>query len=229
MLSLIAAALAPGIALMAYFYLKDRYESEPIHMVIRLFVCGALVVYPLMVVQRMLVLAFGENSILFSFGYSAGMEEAVKWFILYLFIFRHVEFDEPYDGIVYSVAVALGFASVENVVYAIYSYSSFAQLIGRALLPVSGHALFGVVMGYYVGLAKFRPKYRTLFIVVSLLMPVLYHGLFDYILLKFTDTWLWFMIPLMGYLWIRSMWKVKKANAFSPLRSVGDDEIKMPV
>jgi RsiW-degrading membrane proteinase PrsW (M82 family) len=107
MLSIIAAALAPGIALLAYFYLRDRYESEPISLVVRLFVSGALVVFPLMVIQRVLVLAFGENSLLFSFGYSAGMEEMMKWLILYLLIFKHVEFDEPYDGIVYSVAVSL--------------------------------------------------------------------------------------------------------------------------
>ncbi|WP_040951224.1 PrsW family glutamic-type intramembrane protease, partial [Gorillibacterium massiliense] len=160
---------------------------------------------------------------------SAGLEEAVKWMILYLFIFKHVEFDEPYDGIVYSVAVSLGFASMENVVYAIYSYSSFGQLIGRALLPVSGHALFGVVMGYYLGLAKFKPRYKRMYMAVSILMPVLYHGIFDYILTNFTDTWLWFMIPLMGYLWIRSLWKVKKANARSPLRPVGEEEVKISV
>jgi RsiW-degrading membrane proteinase PrsW (M82 family) len=118
---------------------------------------------------------------------------------------------------------------VENVIYAVYNYTTFAQLMVRALLPVSGHALFGVLMGYYVGVAKFNPAYKVRFLVVSLILPIFYHGVFDFILMDFKKTWLWFMLPLMAYLWIRAMWKVKKANAGSPLGHLGEDEIKIPV
>ncbi len=49
--SILTAAVAPGISLLTYFYLKDRYEAEPIHMVIRVFLLGVLIVLPIMVIQ----------------------------------------------------------------------------------------------------------------------------------------------------------------------------------
>lgn len=75
----------------------------------------------------------------------------MKWFVLYHLIFRHEAFDEPYDGIVYAVAVSLGYATLENIIYAFLNAASFSALMIRALLPVSAHALFGVMMGYYLG------------------------------------------------------------------------------
>jgi RsiW-degrading membrane proteinase PrsW (M82 family) len=226
-LSIIAAAVAPGLALLAYFYLKDRYETEPISMVIRVFVFGALLVFPTMVLQRALVLALGENPFLFSFGISAGMEECLKWLILYVVIYKHNLFDEPYDGIVYAVAISLGFATVENVIYSLLNFSSFGSLMYRAFLPVSGHALFGVMMGYHLGRAKFSLTPGKGALALSLLLPLFYHGVFDFILLHMKTYWLWMILPLMVFLWARSLWKVSKANSQSPLRTVYEEEVKV--
>jgi RsiW-degrading membrane proteinase PrsW (M82 family) len=98
----------------------------------------------------------------------------------------------------------------------------------RALLPVSGHALFGVMMGYYMGKAKFgTPSEKNKLLLFSLLVPVFWHGLFDFILLQVTNNWIWFMVPLMVYLWLRSLSKVQRANARSPFRLVRrEEEIK---
>lgn len=228
-LSLIAAAAAPGCALLAYLYLKDRYDPEPVNLVVRMFLCGALSVFPLMVLQRSFVLAFGENHFLFSFVYSSGMEEAVKWLILYVIIYKHIAFDEPYDGIVYAAAVSLGFATVENIIYALVNYTTFSQIMLRALLPVSGHALFAVFMGYYLGKAKFEPAAAKRALALSFLMPVLYHGMFDYILIDYDSRWVWLIGPFMLFLWGRSLWKIKNANSASPLRGTFEEEFKLPV
>ncbi|WP_438432313.1 glutamic-type intramembrane protease PrsW [Gorillibacterium sp. sgz500922] len=226
-LSLIAAAAAPGCALLAYLYLKDRYESEPIKLVLRMFLCGALAVFPLMVLQRSFVLGFGDNTFLFSFVYSAGMEEAVKWLILYVLIYKHVEFDEPYDGIVYAAAVSLGYATVENIMYALVNYTTFSQIMIRALLPVSGHALFGIFMGYYLGKAKFQPGPARKTLAFSLLLPILYHGIFDFILTDYNSHTVWFIVPFMVLLWSWSLWKIKNANMASPLRVAVDEEFNL--
>lgn len=154
-LTVLVAAITPGVALLFYFYLKDKYDAEPLHMVARMFLLGVLVVFPIMIVQQGLVRGLGDNPYLFAFGISSGVEEAFKWFVLYHFIYHHTEFDEPYDGILYAVAVSLGFATLENIIYAFTLKASFASLLLRGLLPVSGHAMFGVVMGYYMGRAKF--------------------------------------------------------------------------
>ena len=226
--SIISAAIAPGIALLAYFYLKDRFQTEPISMVIRMFIAGAILVFPTMMVQRALVLAIGEHPLFYSFGISAALEEFMKWSILYFLIFKHVVFDEPYDGIVYAVAVSLGYATVENILYAFLNDSSMHSLLMRALLPVSGHALFGVIMGYQLGRAKFSVKNVKFIFILSLLLPVLYHGFFNYLLLLLEANWLWLMIPVMIILWVISLWTVQQANAKSPFRIMNlDDKIRI--
>jgi RsiW-degrading membrane proteinase PrsW (M82 family) len=223
-LSIMIAAITPGISLLSYFYLKDKYESEPISMVARLFIFGAILVFPMMIIQRAFVLGFGENPFIFSFVYSAGMEECIKFIIVYFVIYKHVFFDEPYDGIVYAVALSLGFATVENVIYALVDYSSFSQLLFRAFLPVSAHALFGVFMGYQLGKAKFHPAKEKKHLSMALLLPLLFHGVFDFILLDFKSTWLWVMLPLMLFLWLFGLRMLNKANERSPFRVVQREE-----
>lgn len=49
MITIIMAAFAPGLALLSFFYLKERFDHEPISMVLRMFLFGALLVFPIMV------------------------------------------------------------------------------------------------------------------------------------------------------------------------------------
>lgn len=227
--SVLTAAVAPGVSLLTYLYLRDRYDAEPIHMVIRMFVLGILVVVPIMVIQRGLQLWLGEHSIIFAFVESAGVEEFVKWFVLYHVIYNHMEFDEPYDGILYAASISLGFATLENVLYAIYSPATFGTLLMRALLPVSGHALFGIMMGYYLGKAKFAPKQKCrYFLGVSLALPMLLHGTYDWIMVTVRTNWIWFIVPFMIALWVWGLRKMNRANSRSPFRFlVREDEIKL--
>ncbi len=221
---MLVAAVAPGVALLSYFYLKDRYDPEPISHVLRLFIFGVLLVFPVMVLQWALLQGLGSHPLVFSFVTSALPEEFFKWFIVYFLIFQHSTFDEPYDGIVYAVAVSLGFATMENVLYALLSPMDFSQLLQRAFLPVSGHAMFGVMMGYHFGSAKFvRGKYRK-HLALALLLPLFWHGVFDYTLTVSGGNWIWFMLPLMSFLWLRSMWKVRRANESSSLRLLTREE-----
>lgn len=223
-LSITAAAAAPGIALLSYIYLKDRYEAEPIAMVSRLFVFGMLSVFPVIVLQRGMSMWLGTEPFVFSFVTTASIEEAAKWTVIAVSVFRHAEFDEPYDGIVYATAASLGFATMENLLYALSEPFSWTTLLIRALLPVSGHALFGIIMGYYFGQAKFVPHERIRSLLYAFVFPMFYHGLFDFLLLTATASWMWIMIPLMGYLWVRGMMKMKRANHHSPLRMIHREE-----
>lgn len=226
--SILTAAVAPGISLLAYLYLKDRYESEPIHMVVRMFLLGMLIVVPIVVLQRGLELWLGSHPLLFSFAESAGIEEIVKWFVLYHVIYNHTEFDEPYDGIVYAASISLGFATLENVMYAVMSPSTFGTLMMRALLPVSGHALFGVAMGYYLGKAKFAPANKSRkYITIALVLPLLLHGFYDYIMMSYSTKWIWIIVPFMFMLWAWGLHKMKRATSRSPFRFLApEDEIK---
>ena len=224
---MLAAAVAPGIALLAYFYLSDRYDAEPLPLVAKMFLIGGLLVIPVMIVQRAAALWLGESDLAFSFGTSAGVEEFFKWFVLYHIIFLHSHFDEPYDGIVYATAVSLGFATVENLLFALLVQpAGIGVLMWRALLPVSGHALFGVFMGFFLGKAKFaKGRSVRLHTALAFLVPLLAHGIYDYLTLAvFSSSMVWLVVPFMFLLWVGGIRFVHRAHDVSPFRLLKREE-----
>jgi protease PrsW len=213
MIAILSAGVAPGLALLSYFYLKDEYDSEPISFVLKTFIFGALLVFPLMFIQHVFeVEMVFQSRWLNAFISASLLEEFFKWFILFYTVYKHLSFDEPYDGIVYGAAVSLGFATVENIFYLFAN--GFEHAIGRALLPVSSHALFGVIMGFYFGKSKFSLNKNKTWIVLSLLIPFVLHGTYDYILLSQTN-WIQNIVPFMIFLWWLGLKKVKKARLLS--------------
>jgi len=229
-MSMLSAAIAPGLALLVYFYLKDRYESEPVSSVAKMFLLGLLTVFPVMVVQRGLVLGFGENPFFFAFVVSAAVEESVKWFLVYHLVYRTKTIRHSYDGIVYATAVSLGFATMENILYSLYFHPDALGLLSRALLPVSGHALFGVLMGYHFGRARYDLFKEARYVRLALIVPVLWHGAFDGIFLLSGSLWICLIVPFMALLWHRGLRKVKRAIGM-PLLSDHSrgDKINFPV
>lgn len=214
MIAMIGAAVAPGIAILSYFYLRDSLEPEPISMVIRSFIFGVLLVIPIMVIQYIMQTEWNwRDGIVAEVFQSAVVEEFFKWMVIYFTAYKHVEFDEPYDGIVYAVAVSLGFATLENLFYLIINGLDIA--FWRALLPVSSHALFAVWMGYYLGLAKFSKGVRKerIYLWVSVALPICLHALYNAIFLSIQN-WLVVIVPFMLLLWWQGLKKVQRAHDF---------------
>lgn len=213
MLGILSAGIAPGLALLSYFYLKDQYSSEPISMVFKTFFFGALLVFPIAFIQYVLETEnLIHSSFINAFLSASMLEEFFKWFILFYAVYQHVEFDEPYDGIVYGASVSLGFATLENIFYLIAHGLDHA--LGRALLPVSSHALFGVIMGYYIGKGKFTSTNKFKWIFLSLFFPFILHGTYDFILIT-QKNWIFIMFPFMIFLWWLGLRKVKMARALN--------------
>lgn len=186
---LIMLALAPVAAIIAYIYKQDKFEREPTRLLLSAFGLGLLSVVPAftgsyygnvaasffniptnflqITVQAFIVVAFAE--------------ELAKFIFLRGVIYPNKNFNEPLDGIVYSVIISMGFAAFENILYVIEGGIKVGLL--RMLTAVPAHASFGVFMGYYVGLAKFDEKNRKSLLIKGLFYPVLAHGLYDFFLM----------------------------------------------
>ena len=217
--SVIASALAPGLALLTYFYLKDRYEQEPLIMVIKVFLLGFLIVVPVMIIQRGMTSGFGGNPYVESFIISSFVEEFLKWFVLYHMIYNHTEFDEPYDGIVYSVFIALGFAGLENVLYVLHpELGGLGTALIRAVLSVPAHGLFAVTTGYYFAMAKFHPSRRSLFLLKAFAVTWFLHGAYDFLLMAQMPIFLVLFVPLMAYMWHNGLRQIKAHLEASPFK-----------
>ncbi len=214
MFILLTVAIAPGLALFSYFYLRKQIAKEPSRTLFHTFLYGAIMTFPILFIQHV----FEEenvfaNSFLRNVIFTSGIEEFFKWLILLIAIYRHVEFEDAYDGILYGASVSLGFATVENIIYLLSFGMDTAFL--RALLPVSSHALFGVVMGYYFGKAKFAieadiNRYLFLAFLASYGLHFIYNAI-----LTVSDLWLYLIIPFMLFLWWFGLTRVKYAHMFA--------------
>ena len=185
-LILFGIAVLPVIVLMIYIYRQDKYQKEPIKTLAKAFI-GGMIAIPLDIlivtgIDGVLGDTFIANTVFFTAFLEAGIpEEFSKFLIFMISIWRDKNFDEYFDGIVYASFIGLGFACVENIGY-VFEYG-FQTGVVRALLSVPGHFLFGVVMGYFLSLAKFHPGKRSRLLLSGLLLSMLAHGLFDWLLM----------------------------------------------
>jgi RsiW-degrading membrane proteinase PrsW (M82 family) len=106
------------------------------------------------------------------------VEEFSKFAFVRFVLYRNKNFNEPFDGIVYAVMVSMGFATFENVMY-VYSYGLETGIL-RMFTAVPAHATFGVIMGYFLGIGKFRKTHRFYFSLFALLGATFFHGAYDY-------------------------------------------------
>lgn len=188
MLSLLALSLAPGIAIIFYIYSKDKYDREPFENLFISFLLGVVCTVPASLIQRgfqpeldRFVSPFSLTYyFLWAFVLVAFSEEGCKYLVLRFYSYRRKAFNEPFDGIVYSVMVSMGFATLENVLY-VFQHG-FATGVLRMFLSVPAHASFGVLMGYHAGLAKFDPAKAPLHLWKGVLLAVFFHGTFDFFL-----------------------------------------------
>jgi RsiW-degrading membrane proteinase PrsW (M82 family) len=227
---------APSVFLLVFFYLKDRYEPEPRGHVALAFAKGMLAIVPSYLAARGIEMLVGREWLalggtparLFeTWVMAGGVEEVAKWLLFYGFVYRWSEFDEPLDGVVYGVALALGFATVENVLFVLKLGIETGLL--RAVFAVPAHALFGAAMGFYVGRAKLgRGQWagvdvtrteRRLRLALALAVPIVFHGLYDFALVELRGVWLYGVIVLFSVaLWAFVLRRVHRAQEDSPFK-----------
>jgi len=185
-LVLIALAILPPLGIAYYVYHKDIHEKEPISLVVKSFAFGAFSVVPVLLVSEMWSVNLIGNIFIYAMVGVALIEEGFKLLFLKKFIFPNPEFNEPFDGIVYAVMVSLGFATVENIFYVFGCYDDGITVgIMRMFTAIPLHAACGVVMGYFVGLAKFKHDgKRNILLLKGLICAVIIHGLYDYFIFQ---------------------------------------------
>jgi len=215
-------AITPTIALGTAIYLTDRYDKEPPALLFKVFFLGALSVIPVAIVEKLL-LGFNIFPGLLGIAYMsfivAGFtEEYFKRAVVLYGAFNNRHFNEKLDGIVYCVFSALGFATIENIMYVVYRFSGNPYVgIMRGLLSVPAHVLFGVTMGYYLSLAKFTDdqQLKSKFFRRSLFVPIVLHGIFNFILMAKVTVLMLLFIPFVIYLWKINLVRLNKYASYS--------------
>jgi RsiW-degrading membrane proteinase PrsW (M82 family) len=186
-MGLLALAIAPGIAICIFIYFKDKYNKEPLRLLLMSFILGMLSIVPAVVIQLTFAKPIEKLDTesmayvaLFAYGIVALSEEGSKFLVLRFYSYPKKAFDDPFDGIVYAVMVGMGFATLENIGYVMQH--GIGTGITRMFLSVPAHATFAVLMGYHVGLAKFDAAKRRHNFLLAIIWPVIFHGTFDFFL-----------------------------------------------
>ena len=225
---ILVAGLLPCVILLFYIYKKDTVEKEPTGLLIKLLLLGCLSTIPAIILEFIgsyILQAIGltEGNMLYylveNFLIIAVAEEASKRFMLRKATWNNPAFNYVFDGVVYAVFVSLGFAGLENVGYIMGFGMEVAVIRGLAAIPL--HAICGVFMGHFYGLHKAYSKYGYAKEAaankrLSLLVPVLIHGFYDFCASVQSETmsyvWLGFVvvIDIIAFVQIRNYSKNDK-------------------
>ena len=179
----------PGLLILFYFVYSDRFK-EPKKIILITFILGMVIGYPAGYLNHYVARFFSNGNIINDAlvgGAFAGaiVEEILKFLILYFYIFKQKEFNEPMDAIVYGVIVSLGFAMNENYDYVYRVADTMGVLpwdmaLARSYSAIPTHAVCGVIMGFYFGQNFFIEKGKSFSL--ALIIPIIIHGSYNFLL-----------------------------------------------
>lgn len=223
---LLIASILPVVLIGNYIYARD-YDREPSYLLKRLFWGGVGSCFIAAFLEAIVESYFPPveqmnlyQLLIYVFVGIALIEEGCKLFITLKYAYHDQNFDYFYDGIVYAVFTSLGFACFENITY-IFNYG-ISIAFSRGLLSVPGHACFGIFMGYFLSKSKYsasKKHYLASFVykLLSLIIPVILHGIYDYCL--FTNN-TYFLIFFFIFIYLIYKLGLQKIDKFSrhPIR-----------
>lgn len=213
------SAVVPSLLLLWYIYARDR-NPEPRGLLLKTFLLGAAICAPVVPVATGLEslgkgweVGMWGTALVQAFLGAAIPEEGFKYLVLRRYVWNKPAFDEPLDGVVYGATASLGFATLENILYVGDGGMQVAVL--RALTAVPQHAFTGIIMGAFLGRARFAedPARRFGLLATALGMAVLLHGAYDAVLMTHSGYALLALpVLLLEVRWGRGLYKQLQAE-----------------
>ena len=220
---MLLASLLPPLFLTCLIYRMDKVEKEPKGLIVKLVLFGALSGILAVVLEALLgkciIMVIPKESATYSLVYYfvgiALMEEVAKFVVLKKLTWKHPAFDYTFDGVVYAVAVSLGFAALENVMY-VAGIGIWVAAV-RAVTSIPGHCIFAIYMGISYGMAKKAEargrngaKRGNLF--KALLVPTLIHGFYDYAASGGNEIWVIIFLVFVTLLYVLAIRQVRRSE-----------------
>ncbi|MFV9503061.1 MAG: PrsW family intramembrane metalloprotease [Oscillochloridaceae bacterium umkhey_bin13] len=187
-------SFVPAFIYAAIVYWLDRFEKEPLRLLIGAFFWGAFVATMGAIIWTSVLQLGIELLVGPEFADVAGttllapiVEEVLKGLaVTIIFLAFPDEFDSVLDGMVYGAITALGFAATENVLYLFFmgygegGYEGmFTLFVLRVILGGWGHAVYTAFFGAGLALGRLRPGKvgRVAFPLIGLLIAIFLHAL----------------------------------------------------
>lgn len=176
------------------FYLREDEHPEPKRLIMATFIGGVIIAIPAALIQFLAMKATGVSSIP-SGEYALGFlffialtEEYAKYFVVRYLIEIRPEFDEPIDAMIYMMSAAMGFAAIENALFAfptfnIEFFKGLELVAGRFLGANLLHVLSSGVLGFFLAKGLLAPRFKKLIIISGLLTATVLHTAFNYLII----------------------------------------------
>jgi protease PrsW len=189
----VVAGIVPMVIYPLFLYWIDRYEKEPLGLIVAAFLWGFIpaaifsIIFQLILGLPLDYMGLDEatGELISTIIYAPVTEEFFKGIaVLGIFLIWKKEFDGVLDGIIYGGLVGFGFAAVENILYFLTSESSHlvGLIILRAFIFGLNHALFTSLTGIGFGIARHtkNPVLRFSAPLVGLIFAMMAHGLHNF-------------------------------------------------
>jgi RsiW-degrading membrane proteinase PrsW (M82 family) len=160
--AVIAFAIATVIPLAVLWFIRSRnlYQTGSFSLALGSFVWGAAVFAIVSLLNRTLLrLDLVETLLLVQF--IAPITEEILKGLLFVYLFRKINFTYFVDGAIYGFAIGIGFAVFENYEYILgYQQAALSIAIGRVISTNLIHASATSLVGIAFGLARFHKGFR---------------------------------------------------------------------
>jgi len=191
--------ISVGISFAIWLYLIykfDRYEPEPLMILIFIGIAGGLMSsIPAAFLNSIAASAFNiapffssdDNAPaaaadLLKFSLFVGFNEEIWKSLAALFILKRLShFNEPADALIYSMTIALGFATFENIEYTLMG--GLDLLVLRSVTAVPLHVGLAAIWGIGIAKGKYIKEGKYFAVMVPYVVSAaLLHALYNYIL-----------------------------------------------
>jgi protease PrsW len=194
-LKLTSLFIPPLIAFLIYIYLRYKFRQFSYSLLLKSFLWGMVSI--LLVLAMQFFASFFQldnlNNIrrvlFYALVIMAFFAELGKFFFLKGFVYTRAEFKTPVDGIIFGVMISMGFATMNNILVFINIPDLNVNVV-NALTAGPANVIFGVLMGFFIGLGKLR-KMRFIDSMTGLAAAVFFHALYDFCLLTKDYRLLW--------------------------------------
>lgn len=205
----VIGGLMPALFWLWFWLKEDKMHPEPRGLILRALLAGAISVLAAFYIERLFVSDFElirtytpswklseiplgmlliEMPILFGW---AVIEEVVKFFGAELVVFRHRDYDEPIDAMIYMISVAIGFAAAENILFLVNSVlsnegniyfllTSNLRFLGATIL----HTVSSAVVGCAMALSFYSNRWKKIiYVTFGLIIASLLHAYFNFFII----------------------------------------------
>jgi protease PrsW len=186
-LKYVSFIIPPLIAVLIYFYLRYKFTKWSFSLLFKSFLWGMISIVLVLAVQAIASymgldrLTNIRRVIFYALVIMAFFSELAKFTVLKGLVYPKDEFKSPVDGIIFGVMVAMGFATMNNILYFINIPHLNVSGV-NAITAGPANVIFGVIIGFFIGLGKLR-HLRFIDSMTGLAAAIFFHALYDFCML----------------------------------------------